>query len=230
MTASRSCSMNGSRSGNPTLRSFLKLSSSVNGVIVTGPDSTDPDYPLKKWDVITKIGSTPLDIQGMVNLDNNLRVSFKYLVQKTARNGKLPLTVVRDGKEMPVELPVANDRPRLILDLNGSYPPYFVYGLLVFSTATTEFIHGLMTGNFGGGRMTLLGVSGSPLMTRLGDKPAFEGESLVVVSSPLFPHKLSKGFANPSLRGRQNHERHPRQKSGPSGGSPPRCQGAAHHD
>jgi hypothetical protein len=100
---------------------------------------------------------------------------------------------------MSVDLQVANDCPRLIPDLNGSYPPYFVYGPLVFSTATTEFIAGLRTGNLGGSRMTLLGVSGSPLMTRLGDKPDFDGERLVVVSSPLFPHKLSKGFANPAF-------------------------------
>jgi hypothetical protein len=32
------------------------------------------------------------------------------------------------------------------------------------------------------------------------DKPAFDGESLVVVASPFFPHKLSKGFSNPSSR------------------------------
>ena len=34
-------------------------------------------------------------------------------------------------------------------------------------------------------------------MTRIGDKPAFAGEELVVVSSPFFPHKLAKGYSNP---------------------------------
>jgi len=33
----------------------------------------------------------------------------------------------------------------------------------------------------------------------LGDKPSFEGEGLVVVSSPFFPHRLSKGYANPMM-------------------------------
>ena len=36
-------------------------------------------------------------------------------------------------------------------------------------------------------------------MTRMGDKPLFPNEELVVVSSPFFPHRLSKGFANPSM-------------------------------
>ena len=37
----------------------------------------------------------------------------------------------------------------------------------------------------------------SPLLKREGDKPAFEGERLVLVSSPFFPHKLSKGYSSP---------------------------------
>ena len=132
--------------GNPTLHSFLKLDDSVNGVIVSRPDGTNQDYPLKKWDVITKIGDTPVDDQGMVNLDNNLRVFFKYLVQKVTKNGMVPLTVVRSGKEISVKLPVATNRPRLIPELDGAYPSYFVYGPIVFSSATGEFVTGLTTG------------------------------------------------------------------------------------
>jgi hypothetical protein len=45
--------------------------------------------------------------------------------------------------------------------------------------------------------LNYLGTIGSPLLGRLGDKPRFEGEGLVVISSPFFPHKLSKGYANP---------------------------------
>jgi hypothetical protein len=185
--------------GNPTLHSFLKLDNAVNGIIVSQPDSTNQDYPLKKWDVITKIGDTPLDDQGMVNLDNNLHVFFKYLVQKVAKNGKVSLTVVRAGKEIQVTLPVATNRPRLIPDLNGAYPSYFVYGPIVFSSATSEFVNGLTAGRLGGNRMGILGITGSPLITRMGDKPAFENEGLAVISSPFFPHRLSKGYANPSM-------------------------------
>jgi hypothetical protein len=47
--------------------------------------------------------------------------------------------------------------------------------------------------------MTLLGVSGSPLMKRMSEQPAFEGERLVVVSSPFFPHRLSRGYGNPAM-------------------------------
>jgi hypothetical protein len=38
----------------------------------------------------------------------------------------------------------------------------------------------------------------SPLVPRRGDAPDVEHDELVLVSSPLFPRKLAKGYANPS--------------------------------
>ena len=182
---------------NPALRTFLKLNSSAEGMIVHEPDSSDPAYPLKQWDVITRIGDTPVDNQGMIKLGSNLRVMFKYMVQKVARDGKVPLTVIREGKEVKVELPVSAKHPMLIPSLQNDYPSYFAWGPLVFSSATADFIGGFSrSGNRN--LMGYLGLRGSPLVRRLGEKPAFEGERLVVVSSPFFPHKLSKGYSNPT--------------------------------
>jgi hypothetical protein len=44
-----------------------------------------------------------------------------------------------------------------------------------------------------------LSLSASPLVTRRGDKPAFDGEQLVIVPCPFFPHKLSKGYSSATL-------------------------------
>ncbi|PYJ06925.1 MAG: hypothetical protein DME25_05235 [Verrucomicrobia bacterium] len=176
---------------NPALRRFLKLDKSVEGTVVHQPFSTDPAYALKEWDVITKVGATPVDNQGRVKLGANLRVYFKYLIQKTAKNGKVPLTIVRAGKELQVQLPVSSQRPLAIPNLDGAYPSWFVYGPLVFSTATREMINGLTSGHL---------AVGSPLLKRFGDQPAFPDESLVAVSSPFFPHKLVKGYDNPMLQ------------------------------
>ena len=51
--------------------------------MVYAPYSTAPDYPLKKWDVITRIGDQPLDSQGKVKIRDDLRLSFEYFVPKT---------------------------------------------------------------------------------------------------------------------------------------------------
>ncbi len=182
---------------NPALRTFLKLGKAAEGIVVHKTHSTDPAYPLKEWDLITHIGDTPVDDQGMIKLGPNLRVYFQYLIQKVARNGKVPLTIIRDGKELKLELPVKTNYPRVIPDLNGAYPSYFVYGPLVFSSATAEFLGGLSRLGASSALLSRLSLLGSPLLRRLGDKPAFEGERLVVVSSPFFPHKLAVGYDNP---------------------------------
>jgi S1-C subfamily serine protease len=173
---------------NPALRPYLKVRRGIDGTIVTETDTSDPAYPLKAWDVITRIGDTPVDNEGMVKV-GDIRVRFQYMLQKVVRNGLAPLTVVRAGEELTIQLPVAPRRPMLIPDLDGTYPAYFVYGPLVFSTATQLFLAGLNTAAVG------LSASGSPLSTRRSDRPAFEGEALVVVASPFFPHKLSKGYS-----------------------------------
>jgi S1-C subfamily serine protease len=180
---------------NPALRAFLKLDKSVHGIVIHHPANPDPAYLLKEWDVITKIGDTEVDDEGMVK-SGSLRLSFTYLVQKTARDGKVPLTLIRGGKKLRLELPVPSKLPVVLGTLNGTYPSYFVYGPLVFSTATQEFLGGLARGESSGWTARLIAM-GSPLLRRFADLQAFPGERLVVVSSPLFPHKLSKGYDSP---------------------------------
>ncbi len=177
---------------NPALREFLKLDKSAHGVVVHEPYTEDDGYPLKKWDVITRIGDKPVDDEGMIQVNDQRRVLFKYMAQKIAKDGKVPLSIIRASKEMRIDLPVEAKHPTVISDLEGGYPSYFIYGPMVFSTATIEFI-----GGFSAANRQWLSTIGSQLMSRLNDKPAFPGESLVVVSSPFFPHKLSEGYNNP---------------------------------
>lgn len=180
---------------NDALRAKLNLDRKAAGMVVHEPDKTDESYPLKKWDLITKIGDYDIDSTGIVKVKDNLRLRFQYLIQKVAKDGKLPLTIIREGKEQKVELPVSSTRQMLISDLHGKYPSYFVFGPLVFAPVTAEF-----TANFeraGPGLTQTLAFIGSPLVTRRGDRPKFDGEELVVVSSPMFPHRVSKGYSNP---------------------------------
>ncbi len=180
---------------NPAIRTFLRLDKKAQGMVVHSPAEPKPDYPLKTWDLITKIGDVEIDNVGMVKIKDNLRLQFQYLIQKTARNGKLPLTIIRQGKAQGIELPVVTRWPMLVEPLQGHYPSYFVYGPLVFSTASREFCNTLE--QQGRGIAAALAVMGSPLVTRRGDRPAFDSEELVVITSPMFPHAISKGYDNP---------------------------------
>ncbi len=180
---------------NSALRDFLKLDKKVEGMIVHRPEKDDVSYPLKEWDVITRIGDTPIDNQGMVKIDKDLRVNFQYMIQRAAHDGKLPLTVVRAGKTIKIELPVSPNHPTLAIDLKGDYPSYFVYGPVVFSSLTRNFLS-VFENN--AGLMRALAFAKSPLVIRAHDAPTPELEELVIVSSPFFPHKLAIGYSNPT--------------------------------
>jgi S1-C subfamily serine protease len=180
---------------NPALREYLKLDKSVEGMVVHRPYKTDASYPLKEWDVLTRIGNTPIDNQGMIKLDKDLRVSFAYLVQHLANDDKVPMTIVRAGKSMQIQLPVSAEHPTLVTDLHGGYPSYFIYGPLVFSTATWQLLSNLENN---AGLLRILGAVKSPLITRALDPPDAETEEFVVISSPFFPHKLANGYSNPA--------------------------------
>ena len=187
---------------NDALRAFLKLPKDAKGMVVTEPDRPDADYPLKSWDLITRIGDHAVDNVGMVSVKDGLRLAFQYYIQKESKDGTVPLTIIRDGKEQSISLPVptAAKHPMLISALQGRYPSYFVYGPLVFSPATSEFL-GVLGGNQNAGRVyPALASVGSPLITRRGDEPRFPGEELVVVASPMFPDKIAKGYSNPIIK------------------------------
>jgi S1-C subfamily serine protease len=175
---------------NPALRARLKIDKSAEGIVVHAPFGRND--PLKEWDVITRIGDKPVDNQGMVTLDSGLRILFQYLIQNQAKDGKVKLTVLRSGQTLELDVPVNDPHTMLLPDLGGGYPSYFVYGPLVFTTATQQYqaahANQIASEIYGG----------SPLVARFFDTPAFPGEQLVLVASPMFPHKLARNYSNPA--------------------------------
>jgi hypothetical protein len=169
--------------------------------MVAKPYRDHLEYPLKEWDVITQIGDTPIDSDGKVAVRYDLRLSAAYLAQKFAKHGTLPLTVFRDGRLLHVDLPVASQREMVIPYLMNANPRYFILGPVVFSQATQDYLERL-----GNQRPKSLGGRSSPLVNRRYDRPSFPGEELVVVSSPLFPHKITSGYdhANRAVLGEVN--------------------------
>jgi len=191
---------------NAALRAFVKAPKGTTGVLVSDP-LPDAGNPFKRWDVLTHIGDVAIDDEGMVRVGEQLRVRFPYLVQKLASKGSVPVRVLRSGQSVALSVPV-QAQPNVLIpnSLNGEFPPYFIYGPLVFSIPTVDRLAGLFaaqtTTPTAAGATLLLGLarSGSPLVTRLHDRPAFPGQQLVFVSAPLMSHKISRGFTNPMLR------------------------------
>ena len=61
---------------NPALRGFLQLDKKTQGMIVHSPADSKPDYPLKTWDLVTRIGDKDIDNVGMVKIKDNLASEF----------------------------------------------------------------------------------------------------------------------------------------------------------
>jgi S1-C subfamily serine protease len=178
---------------NEALRRRLGLPKSVNGVMIAQPYGANSDYPLQEWDVVTKIGDMPIDSDGKVAVRYDLRLSSSYLVQKYAKNGLLPLTIYRDGRLSEIKLPVRTQRELVIPYLMGKTPRFFIFGPFVFSQTTQDYLERL-----GNQRPPSMGRQPSPLVTRRFDKPVFEDEELVIVASPLFPHRITRGYDDPN--------------------------------
>lgn len=176
---------------NDALRAKLGLPAGIGGAMVQEPGSKDKDYPLKKWDVITQIGEHEISPDGKLTV-GEVRLSFRYWVDKLAKDGKLPLTIVRDGRSMEVELPVSPEANSVLPSLKTTYPRYFVFGPLVFSAATQEYL-----GRFGEKGLGAFVFRGNPLAARLRDTVDFEGEELVVVAARMFPHRITKDYSDP---------------------------------
>ncbi|MBI3467439.1 MAG: serine protease, partial [Planctomycetes bacterium] len=179
---------------NDALRAKLGVGKAVTGVVVRGTHRID-NYPVRAWDVITRIGEHDIDNTGMVQVKPNLRLAFDYLVPSLTRDGSVPLTIVRDGKEMQIPLPVSSEANLLMRFLKGRYPSYFVYGPLVFSPVTADFITG--ADKLGANWFQLMSFRSSPLLSRRNDRQAFEGEELVMVASRMFPHRIGQGYDDP---------------------------------
>ncbi len=128
---------------NVALRTRLGLADATGGLMVTRPHSEDAAYPLKEWDVITHIGEEAIDKQGNIRVGDELRLSFRYLIPKLVKDGKVPVTIFRDGASSQLDLPLKYDSELLIPYLMGAYPPHFIVGPMVFTTASQELLSGL---------------------------------------------------------------------------------------
>jgi S1-C subfamily serine protease len=176
---------------NEALRGKLGLAKNVRGLMVREPLRRDSSYPLKEFDILTKIGAHEIDNEGMIHAHDNLRLSFMSQVPKLVRNGTVPVSVVRAGKTIEVALPVTCEPERLLRAYDGGYPSYFVCGPLTFSPVVSNAIGYYFQYN------PALAGRNSPLTTRRSDRPRFAGEELVVVTAPLLRTRMTKGYVDP---------------------------------
>ena len=176
---------------NDALRKKLELDNDTTGMLVSRVFENS-DSPLQAWDVITHIGEHDIDNIGNCKIRDDLRGAFTYFVHQVADDqGNVPLTVLRDGKSIQIQMQARADPPALLPSLakNNDHPRYFIVGPLVFTQATTEMVASLPPRY-----IQVFSFLGNPLASRVSAAPAFEGEELVVVASPMFDHRIAKSY------------------------------------
>jgi S1-C subfamily serine protease len=187
---------------NDALRSRFGLDKKATGVLVRKVHVRDASYPLKVGDVLTKVGDRAIDNAGMVHVDSDRMFKFQYLIQRLNRDGRIPLTVIRDGKkEVKLDLPVKPAAETLFRYLSLTPPSYFIFGPLVLTEASGEYVRYMSSRGSskedvtreGFGLLQML-YTANPLFTRYGDRPAFPDEHIVIIGHPLFSHKISRGY------------------------------------
>jgi S1-C subfamily serine protease len=173
---------------NEALRAMLKLAPTTTGVLATHLGPPEKGNPLRDLDVVTHIAGHAIDNQGMVTRKDGLRVFFLGMVPRLAHNGTVSLSVLRKGKRLEVKMPVTARDDRLMRGYQGEQPSYFIHGPLAFSPVRREAVN------------TYLGLNRhptTPLLTRAAARVRFPGEELVVVTAPMFEHKITKGYFDP---------------------------------
>jgi S1-C subfamily serine protease len=176
---------------NQALRDRLGIPESTQGVLALPTRPTLAGNPFREFDVVTRIGEHPIENDGMVRLANGLRIPFEDLIPRLARNNAVPVSILRQSKPLTLSLPVTTVDNRLIKEMHGQQPRWFIHGPLVFSPARNEAYSQYLSNN------PNLWNNRSPLLMRRADFVREPGEELVVVTSPLFDHRIAKGYSNP---------------------------------
>ncbi len=185
---------------NPALRAKLGVAADVHGILITG--DADAIAPFKPWDVLTALGTTPLDNTGNTRLGGaqGFDVPALYLIgdHVKAGAGTVEATVLRDGKSMRLNVPVSRRGNELMPSLTetDSVPRYFVFGPMCFQQATAELAQALTQR-----RGAELALSGNPIGAHLNDNVKSTPDQEIVVLSNLLPHTCINGYGQPSFPG-----------------------------
>lgn len=179
---------------NDALRDFLGLSKAQTGIAYTRPDK-DSEQPLQEWDVLDRIGDYDIDNAGMVTSKDDLRLHWRYYIREHANDGKVPVTVLRDGEPVELELNVSNSRDELVPFIGNDYPEYFICGPMIFTPVRREHFFNLYLG-YGI-------VDGSPVALKISDVRETPGQEYIVLAATFLPHAVTKGYevyGNPTLK------------------------------
>ncbi len=173
---------------NPDRRRSLGLGIADSGMTVI---EASPETGLQRWDVVTKIGKTPIDDKGYGSLLGR-RLHYPALIEFAAQSGTdVQMEIIRGGERLAHAATLTTD-----LDGRMLFPErpdmtfeYFIHGPFVFIAATQH--HSRFAHNERWGAALL--YQENPIATRCFDRKGFDDEQIVILASSPFPHRIMRG-------------------------------------
>ncbi|HWX19300.1 MAG TPA: trypsin-like peptidase domain-containing protein [Candidatus Binatia bacterium] len=132
---------------NPAYRSFLKLPDDNAGARIDGLlPVPSTEKVLKAEDALLRVGSFPVASDGTILFEGN-RLSAALGFQFAQNGESVPLEIWREGKKLEVSLPVyVYNADRAAGYQYDTLPRYFVYGGLVFTPLSLDYLRTLGRG------------------------------------------------------------------------------------
>ena len=129
---------------NPGLRAHMQMNDTQTGVLLTyvAPDSTARDI-LRAGDVLLAIEGQPIANDGTIPFRGTERIQFADAVHKKYMDESVRSTILRDGKEMEVSIPLRTSlgSGRLVPYIQyDTAPTYYIVGGLVLQPLTRNYL------------------------------------------------------------------------------------------
>jgi len=124
----------------PSKRRYYKMGPGQTGVVVDHVDSALGNDSLRTDDVILEIDGHKVSNNGRIRLEGGVARSLFYPIYTRQVGRKIPVKVWRDGAVVETFIMAAKQNRRTRGWMYNKRPDYFVYGGLVFTTVSYDYI------------------------------------------------------------------------------------------
>ena len=125
---------------NPAKRRYYRMDSARTGVVVDDVDSVLGKDSIRKDDIILEIDGYKVSNIGRIRLAGGEARSLYYPLYTRQIGEKIPVKVFRDGTVVETFITAAKKNRRIRRWMYDVRPDYFVYGGLVFTTVSYDYL------------------------------------------------------------------------------------------
>lgn len=176
---------------NPAMTERYRLTEEQAGALVTGLAADSPgSRVLEVGDVIIEVDGYRIAGDGTIELLPGVRPGFSHLVSRRQVGETIPMTIMRDGVEMSVEMTLDATMEDLQLVPRAIYdrpPEYFIYGGLVFMPLSWAYLESAWGGDWYHNAFPYLAATYSSLW-RTDDRDG------IAILNIILPHEVNTGY------------------------------------